>query len=145
MPWESGKYQRALRHIDNANALEIKVGIVRSQQHRHPNGNIDMAYLYSTHEEGEGRTPARPTLRPAIKEFKFRASANEVMKGIITGDYRREMKGVGDDLSKEVKRYMMRLKTPALHPLTIANRIRGGSNPLVDTGQLLRAIDSTVD
>lgn len=145
MGWERGVYPRAIRHIRNANNLTVRVGITEARTHTHPDGNIDMAYLLSIHEEGRGNNPKRSTLVPAVQGYDFKADANALAKGLLTGGYRGAMQSTADGLAKEARRSMMRLKTPSLKPSTIANRVNGGSNPLVDTGQLVRAIDGVVD
>ena len=145
MTWETGRYPRAIRHIKNANNLTVKVGIVKSQTHTHPDGNIDMAYLLSIHEEGRGNNPKRATLKPAVQDYDCKADANALVKGLVTGDYRGALQSTAEGLAKEARRSMMRLKSPSLKPSTIANRVKGGTNPLVDTGQLIKAIDGVVD
>lgn len=131
-----------LRHLNKINALEIKVGIVEKQTH---DGGIDMAYLYQIHEEGLGNSPARSTLRPAMKQANYKPIAKDIIRGAVTGQYLDAMREGGDQLKKAVRLEVMKIKSPALSPMTIRQRKRGGTNPLVDTGEFLKAIGSKVE
>lgn len=133
-----------LRHINAVNRAEITVGVVQPKTHVGRGGNVDMAALYRFHEEGTTLIPKRSTLRPAISGFNYESAVRQITLGAAIGAYPQALSDVGDQLAREVKLEIMRIKTPPLKPSTIAQRVNGGANPLVDTGQLLRAIGHKV-
>ena len=142
MGWQTGRFTKMLRHARNASTKVIEVGVVTPQTHTHPKGkDMDMAYLYQTQEEGHGRIPKRPTLRPAVINFNYAKAARMVTLGTVDGTYIEDLKRTGDDLSRSVKKEMMQLKAPPITAFTISRRVnKGTTNPLVDTGQLLKSI-----
>ena len=144
MTWLTGNYNRMLRHVNNANQLSIEVGIVQNQTHTTRGKSISTATLYRFHEEGTRTIPKRATLRPAMQKYKHQKAAKIIAQSLVTGRYQQAYQSVGAELAKAVKTEIMQIKSPPLKPATIANRVNGGSNPLVDTGQLLRQIGHVV-
>lgn len=144
MAWLTGNYNRMLRHATNANQLSIEVGIAKAQTHSTRGKSISTAALYRFHEEGTRTIPKRPTLRPAMQKFKHQKAAKTIVLSLVTGKYQQAYQSVGAELARAVKTEIMQIKSPPLKPSTIANRVNGGSNPLVDTGQLLRQIGYVV-
>lgn len=142
MGWETGRYKKMLRHARNVSNKVIEVGVVTPQTHKHPkNKDIDMAYLYQIQEEGHGKIPKRPTLRPATKDYNYAKAAKMVVLGTVDGTYIEDLKNAGDELSRKVKKEIMQLKAPPITAFTISRRVnKGTTNPLVDTGQLLKSI-----
>jgi hypothetical protein len=134
-----------LRHIRKINALEIDVGVVEPKTHNSKGAPVSMAALYLWQDQGTKHIPKRETLKPAIeKKMQHRRIAKALVESAVTGGYRDTLRDGGEQLARGVKQQIMRIKSPALKPATIRQRVNGGSNPLVDTGQLLRSIGSKV-
>ena len=141
MTWQTGRFPRLLRHINNAAGVVIEVGIVEPKTHTRSGRSLSMASLYRIHEEGTKHIPKRPTLRPGVKDKGITlAQVKTLVDGLVTGNYQGAYQQIGKSLAEAVRREIMQIKSPPLKPATIANRVKGGSNPLVDTGQLLRAV-----
>lgn len=143
MGWETGNYSRMLRHISNINRTELAVGIVQSKKHPDPRTgkSIDMAYLLQIHEEGRGNNPKRATLVPSVAKASHVVSAKLISQGAVTGLYHRELITIGQRLQTNAKSHMMALKNPPIKRATSRTRInKNSTNPLVDTGMLIRSI-----
>ena len=133
-----------LRHLRTINALEISVGVAEPKTHTGKGDSVSMADLYHWQDQGTRTIPARETLKPAVRAANKRELTMALVRGAATGGYRDAMREGGESMAKAVKVEIMRIKSPALKPNTIRNRVNGGTNPLVDTGQLIRSIGSVV-
>lgn len=143
MGWEYGTYNKMLRHISNANKLSLEVGIVTPKKHAHKKTGkvIDMAYLMQIHEEGKGNNPKRPTLRPSVLQRSQKRNAKALTIGLLGGHYMMAYTVMGEELAKNARLSMMRLKSPKIKRTTSLRRVnKGTTNPLVDTGHLIRSI-----
>lgn len=88
------------------------------------------------------RIPERSFLRAGHDENADRVlkqterALGQVLAGKMSIDDMLDL--YGQQMATAIKKYMRDLKTPELHPYTIAHK--GSSNPLVDTGQLVESI-----
>lgn len=132
-----------IRHASRLNATELQVGVVERKTHRDKGGKTEStAAIYFWQDNGTRTIPKRETLRPAIRAFNYKTMARNAIRGCVIGNYRQAMQRGGEQVARAVKVEIMRIKSPPLKRSTIENRQRGGTNPLVDTGQLIRSISS---
>jgi hypothetical protein len=140
-----GNYNKVLRRIDDIGNKTISVGIVRRTQHRGRKGVTSTASIYFWNDQGTRNIPKRETLKPAINAVDYSRHTNELMSKIVTGNHDNVLKSVGVLMVGSIKSHINDIKSPPLSPVTIARRINGGNNPLVDTRQLINSIDYKIE
>ncbi len=90
--------------------------------------------------------PERPFIRTTADENRkaYAARMQKEVQAIFAGrsNVRNALERVGALAQGHVRKKIRNLKTPANAPATIA--AKGSSNPLIDTGTLLRSIDFEV-
>lgn len=118
-----------------------------------------VAYVATIQEFGapSQSIPARPFIRPAIKENEkswssiAESGARAVLRGVATtGDV---MEAIGGKAAADIQNAITQVKTPALKDSTIAARLRKRADgktvgnltkPLVDSGLMLASVQSVV-
>lgn len=142
-----------MRKLDNSYTkvgfpAESDVGSATKKGSHKPAGDIsEIAEIaikneFGVKEGGRWKIPPRPffrnaidTNRTAFNKFRERQYEN-TLAGMIDVD--EAIGNIGEWLSAKVKQSIRRLKTPPNAPLTIA--LKGSSNPLIDTGQMLQSV-----
>lgn len=126
----------------------VKAGVLGTKGSRP--GQLTNAQLASIHEYGLGTAPARPFVRPPFVVNKasyldiIRAGYKAAMRSNDPGSFRRVLALVGQKMAADIRNYVTQGAgvPPPLSPRTIA--AKGSSRPLVDTGQMIRAVDYEV-
>lgn len=150
----SGPGAAALREIlEYVDKHEIAIGIFENSLYA---DGKPIAGIMAVHEYGSPAAgiPARPVFRPTI-QAKAAEWQRQIGLGVIASLDRRTtiskaLEAVGLVAAGDVRRYLSKLQTPELAEATVdARRRRSASGeasdkPLVDTGQMLRAITSVV-
>jgi hypothetical protein len=107
--------------------------------------STDVAYIMSVHEFGSknGRIPARPFMRPAMKrnDHNIEALQAKVAFAVLRKELSLQagLNLVGQYIANKIKDEIRNLKTPLLRPSTI-KRKGGRTNLLDDTGQALNSV-----
>lgn len=131
-------------------AKEVLVGIPAPEASRSGVGPINNAALGYIHENGapEANIPQRPFLVPGVASVNhktaayFRQAGDYALKGDRSG-YERALNAAGQTAATAAQRKITAGPFVALRPSTLsARRRRGrtGTRPLIDTGQLRRAL-----
>lgn len=135
--------------------LRVEVGVPESKEHRddesHDIGNAALLYI---HENGapEVGIPARPTLRPGIRdarveiERRLRLAGQAALAG-KPASVRAQFAAAGQAGASAVKAKINSNVGPPLAASTLAARKRRGvkrTNTLVDTGQMRNAVTYVV-
>jgi HK97 gp10 family phage protein len=136
---------RLMARLKAARGLAVQVGVVGGEP-REDQGptNVELA-IY--HEFGTSTLPARPFLRPALLEkreqhVKFLQTA---LGQVVSGgkDLHEMLEALGLKAAADVRHFVQAGKVrPKSSDET--NRRKGSTKTLIDTGQLVNAIDSRV-
>lgn len=134
--------------------LHVLVGIPEDKTDRRDDGPTNAELLY-IHENGapEVGIPARPTLKPGIKDAQIEINRRLVLAGNAALDgkpssVRNQFAAAGQAGASAVKAKINSNVGPALKPATLAARKRRGvkrTNTLVDTGQMRNAVTYVVE
>lgn len=125
-------------------ALGVKVGIIADESHG--DGEVTVAQVaawneFGTQRNGVTHVPARPAFRNTFDTYKgqIKAAMAEVAKEIAAGaDPEKGLKRLGLFVQSLVRRSITDLRVPPNARRTI--KAKGSSNPLIDTGQMRRAV-----
>jgi hypothetical protein len=125
----------------------VCVGVLGNAKAKRSKGSIDNVQLAAIHEFGTSTVPARPFIRPAVAlhHEEYVAALDRIQKRVVRGaDVDVELGRLGMKAVGDIRVYITRGSSipPPLKPETIKRK--GSSRALVDTGQLLRSIDSVV-
>lgn len=131
---------------------EIRVGFFENS--KYPDGT-PIAYVAAIQEFGYGPIPPRPFMRPAEEANKGKwlkgiaAAVRAVISGQVTLDHALEQ--VGMVAAGDVRKAIKAVTAPPLAESTVRARQRRkkgkkavSRKPLVDTGQMLQAVNSAV-
>lgn len=132
-----------LRSAEKVNKSTVSVGIVTKQTHTGHGQTIDMASLYQIQDQGTSRIPARETLKPAVRNYKVGKESRELVESLANNRPMTELRRIGTEVEKAIKKEITDIKSPKLAEWTLNNRRKRGNsstNPLVDTGELRKAI-----
>lgn len=144
----TGRMRKIIKDYQRLEAKVVDVGIIEPEIKRKNGQNVQLAVVYRTQEQGspKNNVPARPTLNPGVRDAKYKPRVKNLVGNIGAGNGLIGLLKVGEVAALKVKSNIQGIKSPALKPNTIQNRVnRGTTNPLVDTKQLLRAIASKVN
>ena len=143
----TGRMRKIIKDYQQLETKVVDVGIVKPEIKRKNGQNVQLAVVYRTQEQGSAKNnvPARPTLDPGVRDAKYKPRVRNLVGNIGAGNGLIGLLKVGEVAVLKVKSNIQGIKSPPLKPGTILNRVNGGSNPLVDTKQLLRAIASKVN
>ncbi len=142
-------YTARLRAIASLNgSVTAKVGVIGEQAAKthDPKSGMSNGELAATHEFGLG-VPQRSFVRGWVDEQKprileeLKTEAHAVLRG--QRDIYRAMDRFGQWGSLKIVSRIAGFIPPPLSPVTIARK--GHALPLVDTGELIRSIDSAVE
>lgn len=139
---------------DELGKKQLKVGFF--EHSKYPDGT-PIAYVAAIQELGypAGGIPPRPYLRPTMSDKKteygqliFRVAKAAASGNITVND---GLTQVGAKAASDVKLAIKEVTTPALDDVTVKTRARRHSKgkstnkPLVDTGQMLQAVNFAVE
>lgn len=135
--------------------LHVLVGIPEDKTDRRDDAGPSNAELLYIHENGapEVGIPARPTLKPGIKDAQGEINRRLVRAGEAALDgkvssVRANFAAAGQAGASAVKAKINSNVAPPLKPATLAARKRRGvkrTNTLVDTGQMRNAVTYVVE
>lgn len=126
----------------------VKVGIMEGATY--PDGT-SVAMVAAIHEFGGGNVPPRPFMRNTVAEKKgqwIKEATTYLKASAGKADVKAALTQVGDAMAMDMQAYLESgVITPALHPLTVAQKIRLGyteqaNTPLVRTAVMMQAITS---
>lgn len=140
--------QQAIEAIGRA---EIKVGFFAHSQHETDKGTVPTASIAAVHEIGFVKLgiPPRPFLNPALEEKRdenVRLLLDTAKDALNGGSISANLEKIGGKLVGDVQTKIAEITNPPLKKSTIRARARRHSKgiasdkPLVDTGQMLRAV-----
>lgn len=137
--------------LEKARATKMKFGILGSGLggKRHKGVKLTIVEIGSVHEFGAPSVniPERSFIRKTFddKQGEVADVAEEFFGQYIMGDisYDAATKGVGEFVKGLIQTTMRDLSSPALKAITI--QLKGSSQPLIDTGQLLDSIEYEVE
>lgn len=134
--------------------LRVSVGVPEDKGPRKEGADITNAALLYIHENGapEVGIPARPTLKPGIKDARQEIERRLRLAGTAAMDgkpqsVRNQFAAAGQAGASAVKARINSNTPPPLAPATLAARKRRGvkrTNTLVDTGQMRNAVTYVV-
>lgn len=142
-------WARIAAEIRIARKAGVKIGLMGQDADRDddsPLDNIDIG-LVNEFGSGDGRVPERSFLRSTADAQREQiAQAKErlwdqIVRGTLT--VRQALGQLGAWHRGQVQQTIVRLNEPPNAPSTIARK--GSSNPLIDTGQLRRAVNYEVE
>lgn len=138
--------------LDDLEKKEVRVGFFENS--KYPDGT-PIAYVAAIQEFGYGPIPPRPFMRPAEEANKGKwikgiaAGVRGVIAGNVTLDHALEQ--VGMVAAGDVRKAIKAVTAPILKESTVQARQRRkkgkkavSRKPLVDTGQMLQAVNSAV-
>lgn len=128
---------------------DVIVGVLSGTgEHVNSDHGQTVAEIAWWNEFGTKRNPARPFLRPAIRENKLAISRliKKLYKLVIENkiEPRRAEKLLALKVQTLIQKKITTLQSPPNAPMTVERK--GSSSPLIDTGQLRQSISwDTVD
>lgn len=144
------RVKRVFEAISKVPATQVLVGVPAERSPRDQGQSITNAELGYIHEFGapDANIPARPFLFPGIREAKgrFAGYLRQGAQAAMSGDQsrvERALGAAGQAAASSVQRHITAGPFTPLAASTIAARRRRGRTgvrPLIDTGQLRRAI-----
>lgn len=147
----TAKLAEGLRLLSN---LRVMVGIPQAKDDRDEGGELGNADILYIHENGapEVGIPARPTLKPGIKNARLEINRRLKMAGAAAlagkpASVRAQFAAAGQVGASAVKAMINSNVGPPLSAGTLAARKRRGvkrTNTLVDTGQMRNAVTYVV-
>ena len=135
------KFKAALKQaVDKAASGTVRVGIIESQTY--PNGE-SVAQVAYWNEYGTATIPARPFFRNTIaeKQDEWADKAASILQH-TDGDVGRALALIGEGVKGDIVEAIQNFAEPPNADSTVKRK--GFDKPLVDTGDLWRAIQSEV-
>jgi len=122
----------------------VDAGIIDAGEH--PSGDETVASIGFKNEFGIG-VPERSFMRSTIQAKKkdIISLQKKLLKQIVNGSMKVEtgLGLVGEFMADAITQKIVAIRTPANSPITI--KLKGSSNPLIDTGQLKNSITYEVN
>lgn len=141
-------WREVRRRIDAAadRVPRLRVGVVGTEAKQvHAESGLTNAEIAVIHEFGAPRAniPERSFIRSTLRDpdvrRRLRALQANLARAVIAGmDQKKALGTMGEFLASQIRATITRGVDPPLKPATIARK--GSSKPLIDTGQLRRAI-----
>lgn len=136
-------FKRILKELRAANGSYTKIGIQEGTRHQ-GEGESEMAVIALAQEFGtsDGHIPERSFIRTATDENtpKIKQASEKLLthiyKGTVTA--KQALGLLGSMLQDDIQKKIQDIDTPPNAPATIA--IKGSSNPLIDTRQMLNSV-----
>lgn len=140
------KFRSALRDaVSKAAGGVVRVGILGTQKYpaKDGKGDVSVAQAAYWNEYGTANIPARPFFRNTIaeKQDEWADSAASILQH-TDGDVGRALALIGDDVKGDIVETIQNFGEPENAPSTVKKK--GFNTPLIDTGDLWRAIKSEV-
>lgn len=139
-------YRRIREIARSSGGAHVVVGVLDGPIRE--DAGMTNAQLYNIHEHGapQAGIPARPSLGPTIDEKRgeYRRLSRHLGDSVLTGTMTQgqALALLGARVVADVRRTIQRGVPPPNAPATI--RAKGSSKPLIDTGEMNRAIDYEV-
>lgn len=128
--------------LAEAGGLGVKVGILDGATHTDENGRtVPIAEYAMANEYGTRRVPPRAAFRTTADE---RMDEWEEMLGALLGsgmDARAALTQVGEQVVADIQEAIDQWREPRNAASTIARKRGKRDNPLVDSGDMLRAVN----
>lgn len=122
------------------------VKVKASNKHINDGNALSLAQIATVNEFGGGNVPERSFMRSTFDEnrSKYQKRLERFLVQVIDGkiDLDRALGLMGTIVVRDVKVKIRDLRDPPNAPLTI--KLKGSSNPLIDTGRMRQSIDFEV-
>ena len=140
------KFRSALRNaVSKAAGGAVRVGILGTQTYpaKDGKGDVSVAQVAYWNEYGTATIPARPFFRNTIaeKQDEWADNAASILQH-TDGDVGMALALIGDDVKGDIVKTIRNFREPENAPSTVKKK--GFNKPLIDTGDLWRAIQSEV-
>lgn len=140
------KFKAALkRAVGNAADGKVRVGIIESQTYpvKNGRGGQSVAQVAYWNEYGTATIPSRPFFRNTIaeKQDEWAESSANILKS-VDGDVKQALALIGEGVKGDIVETIQNFREPENAPSTVKKK--GFNKPLIDTGDLWRAIQSEV-
>ena len=134
-----------LFRLADAGGLGISVGVLEGATHREENGRTIPVAEYAMHNEfGTSRIPPRPAFRATadLRMDEWAGLLSDLLAGGVPAEPALTQGGgeAADSLREAIEDWA----TPPNAPSTIARKRSGRDNPLVNTGDLVDAVDFAI-
>jgi len=120
----------------------LKVGLLGGH---YPDGT-SIPLVGFRNEFGTAKIPERSFIRATLfKHRNYKDTLEKMAKGIIANKYNREkaFEMLGQKVKQDIQKTIVELKHPKNAKSTI--RMKGSSNPLIDTGLMRNSVDYVVE
>ena len=140
------KFRSALRDaVSKAAGGVVRVGILGTQKYpaKDGKGDVSVAQAAYWNEYGTANIPARPFFRNTIAEKQDEWADNAASRlQQADGDVGKALALIGEDVKGDIVETIQNFNEPENAPSTVKKK--GFNKPLIDTGDLWRAIQSEV-
>ena len=142
---DESRVDEVLKALEELDGWTIDVGVI-GEGGKYEDSKVTVLDVAKFNEYGTSNIPARPFIRGAYDSYKddLTDMMFKYSSAVINGDMAVSMlnKGVGQASADYTREYLTDLSNPPNSPITI--KLKGSSNPLIDTGQLRDSIDYEV-
>lgn len=140
------KFRSALRNaVSKAAGGAVRVGILETQTYptKDGKGDVSVAQVAYWNEYGTATIPARPFFRNTIadKQDEWADNAASILQH-ADGDVGKALALIGEGVKGDIVETIQNFSEPENAPSTVKKK--GFNKPLIDTGDLWRAIQSEV-
>lgn len=140
------KFRSALRNaVSKAAGGAVRVGILETQTYptKDGKGDVSVAQVAYWNEYGTSTIPARPFFRNTIaeKQDEWADNAASILQH-ADGDVGKALALIGEGVKGDIVETIQNFSEPENAPSTVKKK--GFNKPLIDTGDLWRAIQSEV-
>lgn len=140
------KFRSALRNaVSKAAGGTVRVGILETQTYptKDGKGDVSVAQVAYWNEYGTANIPARPFFRNTIaeKQDEWADNAASILQH-ADGDVGKALALIGEGVKGDIVETIQNFSEPENAPSTVKKK--GFNKPLIDTGDLWRAIQSEV-
>lgn len=140
------KFRSALRNaVSKAAGGTVRVGILETQTYptKDGKGDVSVAQVAYWNEYGTATIPARPFFRNTIaeKQDEWADNAASILQH-ADGDVGKALALIGEGVKGDIVETIQNFSEPENAPSTVKKK--GFNKPLIDTGDLWRAIQSEV-
>lgn len=140
------KFRSVLRNaVSKAASGTVRIGILETQTYPAKDGKADVsvAHVAYWNEYGTATIPSRPFFRNTIaeKQDEWAESSANILKS-VDGDVKQALALIGEGVKGDIVETIQNFREPENAPSTVKKK--GFNKPLIDTGDLWRAIQSEV-
>lgn len=131
----------ALYELAEAGGLGVKVGILEGATHKDKKGrSVSIVEYAMANEYGTRRIQSRAAFRTTADERM--GEWEEMLAGLIQGglEPRKALKQVGEQVVADIQEAIDEWKNPENAPSTIARKRGKENDPLMDSGDMMRAV-----